>query len=89
MPTDPQTVGQYDTSDLIEVLREVEDIMTNVDYNDIVWAGDMNVERNSYFSTIMKSFVERTGFCPCGVITRLTLLTYTQTTNLWPRLTTF
>ena len=61
MPTDPQTVGQYDASELLEVLREVEDIMTNVDYNDIVWAGDMNVERNSYFSTIMKSFVERTG----------------------------
>ena len=62
MPTDPQTVGQYDASELLEVLREVEDIMANVDFN-YIWEGDWNwhAERNSYFSNIMKSFVERTG----------------------------
>ena len=36
MPTDPQTVGQYDAAELMEVLREVEDIMTNTDFNDVV-----------------------------------------------------
>ena len=61
MPTDPQTVGQYDAAELMEVLREVEDIMTNNDFNDVVWAGDLNwhVERNSHFSHIMKNFVDR------------------------------
>ena len=61
MPTDPHTVGQYDPSELLAVLREVEDIMTTVDYNDVVWAGDMNwhMERNTYFSKIMANFVER------------------------------
>ena len=61
MPTDPQTVGQYDAGDLVEVLQEVEDIIGNTQFNDLIWAGDMNwhVERNSHFSNIMKNFVEK------------------------------
>ena len=63
MPTDPQTVNNYDATELMGLLREVEEIITSEDYNDIVWAGDMNWEmtRKSQFSCIMKSFVEKIG----------------------------
>ena len=61
MPTDPQTVGQYDADELVEVLREVEDIINHTQFNDVIWAGDMNwhMERNSHFSKIMKAFIDR------------------------------
>ena len=62
MPTDPQTVGQYDADELMEVLREVEDIINHSQFNDVLWAGDMNwhMERNSHFSRIMKAFIDKT-----------------------------
>ena len=61
MPTDPQRVGQYDTSELMEVLKEVENILTNAEFDDVVWVGDLNwhMERNSFFSKTMKNFVDR------------------------------
>ena len=49
MPTDPQTVGQYDADELVEVLREVEDIINHTQFNDVIWAGDMNWQRISEF----------------------------------------
>ena len=63
MPTDPQTVNNYDATELMGLLREVEEIITSEDYNDIVWAGDMNWEmtRKFQFSCIMKSVVEKIG----------------------------
>ena len=61
LPTDPQTVVNYDPADLVDLLREVEDIMANTEFSDVVWAGDLNwdMQRNSTFSIIMKNFVSR------------------------------
>ena len=61
MPTDPQIVVEYDTTELLEILREVENIISNTRFNDIVWVGDLNwhMGRNSYFSSTMKNLVER------------------------------
>ena len=49
MPTDPQIVVEYDTTELLEILREVENIISNTRFNDIVWVGDLNCHmgRNS------------------------------------------
>ena len=52
LPTDPLTV-QFDDSELVEVLSEVETIMDSADFDDVLWNGDLNwhMARNSGFST--------------------------------------
>ena len=63
MPPDPQNIGQYDDSVLREVLAEVEGILANSLYDDVVWASDLNWDtgRNTHFSRTMANFVQRTG----------------------------
>ena len=63
LPTDPQLVGQYDDGVLREVLGEVEGILDNSSYDDVVWGSDLNWDmmRNTHFSRTMASFVEKTG----------------------------
>ena len=63
LPTDPQTTGAYDPSDLLELLREVEYIIESEKYTDVIWAGDLNwdTSRSSQFSVILKNFVEKIG----------------------------
>ena len=65
-PTDPQVVQNYDPSDLLDLLREVEVMLANNEFTDVVWAGDLNwdMSRNSQFSVIMKDFVSRLGVEP-------------------------
>ena len=60
-PTDPQIVQNYDPGELLELHGEVEDILTNTVYTDVVWAGDLNwdMTRNSQYSKIMKNFVDK------------------------------
>ena len=41
LPTDPLTV-QFDDSELLEVLHEVESTMDNAEFDDILWNGDLN-----------------------------------------------
>ena len=63
LPPDPQIIGQYDDSILREVLAEVETILDNSTYDDVVWGSDLNWDssRNTCFARTMSAFVERTG----------------------------
>ena len=62
LPTDPQRMN-YDDSELMEVLGEVETILSTVTYTDVLWTGDMNwdMKRVTQFSHTMHGFVERMG----------------------------
>ena len=62
-PTDPQRMANYDDTELLEVLGQVETIINSVAYNDVLWTGDINwdMRRNTEFSRIMHGFVERMG----------------------------
>ena len=66
LPPDPQIIGQYADSVLREVLAELESIMSNSTYDEVVWGSDLNwdITRNTCFSRTMTSFVERTGLLP-------------------------
>ena len=63
LPTDPQTVHKYDDTELMEVLKEIETILTSIAYKDVIWAGDLNwdMARGTAFSRIMKGFIQRMG----------------------------
>ena len=52
LPTDPQLVGQYDDEALREVLEEVEGVLANSSYDNVVWGSDLNwdMTRNTHFS---------------------------------------
>ena len=62
MPTDPQTI-QYDNQELLSVLSEIEKIMDTAGYDDVLWMGDFNwdKDRNSGFADTMENFVNRLG----------------------------
>ena len=62
LPTDLQTVD-FDESELLDVLNEVENIMDISHFNDIIWNGDLNwdVKRRTGFSTMMTNFVQKLG----------------------------
>ena len=63
MPTDPQTVNDFDESELVGVLSEIEMILDKSVFGDCVWAGDFNWhrERNTAFSRNMERFVSQIG----------------------------
>ena len=63
MPTDPLRINDYDDSDLREVLVEVEAILTDCSYTDIIWAGDLNwdMSRVTKFSRTMGAFMDGLG----------------------------
>ena len=42
LPTDPQTFGEYDDTELRGVLSEVENILNNNNFDDVVWGSDLN-----------------------------------------------
>ena len=58
LPTDPQTVN-FDEVELIDVLGEIETLMDETDFQDIIWNGDLNSDmgRNSGIARIMSNFV--------------------------------
>ena len=62
LPTDPRTIN-FDDGELLDVLNEVESIMDETNFDDIVWNGDLNwdMDRNTGFSILMNNFVERLG----------------------------
>ena len=62
LPTDPLTID-FDESELLGVLSEVESILDKTLFNDVIWNGDLNwdMSRRSGFSQIMKDFVEKLG----------------------------
>ena len=66
LPPDPQIIGEYDDSVLREVLAQVENILTNSSYDDVVWGSDLNwdLSRNTSFARTLSAFVERLGLVP-------------------------
>ena len=62
LPTDPLTVD-FDDAELLEVLGEIESILSTAKFDDVVWNGDLNFDpsRNSGFCRVMKSFLEKVG----------------------------
>ena len=61
-PTDPQTI-QYDDTELLEVLDEIEAILDNNDFDDCIIGGDLNFDnsRSSGFTSAVRSFLSRLG----------------------------
>ena len=61
-PTDPQTIN-FDDTELLELLHEVESIMDSQEFDHVLWNGDHNWDprRRSGFSTTVSTFLERLG----------------------------
>ena len=62
LPTDPLTFD-FDDSELIDILSEVETIIDETSFDGIIWNGDINwhMARKSGFSKEMRNFVDRLG----------------------------
>ena len=52
--------------ELQELLSEIESIVNNSDFTDIVWGSDLNwgMDRNTYFASRVREFVDRLGVIP-------------------------
>ena len=61
-PTDPQILN-YDESDLLSVLTEIEFILDTLAFDDCIIGGDLNYDpsRFSGFSNTVRNFMERLG----------------------------
>jgi hypothetical protein len=61
-PNDPRTI-QFNDEELLAVLKEVEDILDTCEFDDLLWAGDLNWDpsRESGFSLTIKRFLSRLG----------------------------
>ena len=61
-PTDPQIVN-FDDTELRGTLRDIEKIMDDTEYDDVILGGDLNWDssRDSGFSQTMRQFVIRIG----------------------------
>ena len=61
-PTDPQTVD-FDDTEVLEVLTEIEMIMDKTDFDDVILNGDLNwdIDRKTTFCNILSSFFEKIG----------------------------
>ena len=62
LPTDPLTVD-FDESELLDLLNEIELFMDNTNFHDVVWNGDLNwdMSRKSGFSIMLGEFVSKLG----------------------------
>ena len=62
LPTDPMLLN-YDDTELLETLAEVESVIINAKCSDILWSGDLNWDfsRNTKFSKTVKSFIDKVG----------------------------
>ena len=65
LPNDPLTAS-FDDTELSDVLAEVELIMDNNYFDDIIWNGDLNwdMSRNTGFSQTLDRFIKRIGLTP-------------------------
>ena len=59
-------IGEYDDTELQELLSEVESIITSCSFTDLVWGSDLNwgMERMTYFANRVKEFVNMLGIIP-------------------------
>ena len=62
LPTDPLTM-RFNDEELLEVLREVEDIMDRTEFDNVLWGGDLNWDplRDTGFSETMSRFMDKIG----------------------------
>ena len=62
-PTDPR-IQDYDYSDLLSTLYAINELIETEQYDDIVWAGDLNADfsRNSKFTSLIDDFVNEKSF---------------------------
>ena len=62
LPNDPLTV-EFNEDDLQLVLTEIEQILDNTQYDDVLWCGDLNWEmsRQTGFSVTVRTFLDRLG----------------------------
>ena len=62
LPNDPLTV-EFDEEELLEVLTEIEQILDNTQFDDVLWCGDLNWEmtRQTGFSVTVRTFLDRLG----------------------------
>ena len=65
-PTDPQNIGNYDDTDLLSCLTEVETILKNTSYSDVVWGSDINwdMSRNTKFAKTVSEFLKNMELVP-------------------------
>ena len=63
MPTDPQTQSM-DESEAISTLNEIEKIIQNNKFNDLLCAGDFNYDesRNTRLCSIVYEFLQKMDF---------------------------
>ena len=61
-PTDPQTTD-FDDTEVLEVLTEIEMIMDKTEFDDVILNGDLNwdIDRKTTFCNILSSFFEKIG----------------------------
>ena len=61
-PTDSQLVNSDDT-ELLNTLRDIEKVMDDTEYDDVIIGGDLNWDnrRDSGFSQVMRDFLSRIG----------------------------
>ena len=59
MPTDPQ-LQQIDESEILETLNEIDSIICNSTFNDVILGGDWNYDpnRNTRFCRIVDEFLD-------------------------------
>ena len=62
LPNDPLTV-EFNETELLVVLTEIEQILDSAHYDDVLWCGDLNWEmsRQTGFSLTVRSFLDRLG----------------------------
>ena len=62
IPTDHQTIN-YDGAELLDVVTEIENIVDNGDFDDLILGGDFNYDkrRNSGFVHAMDNFLQKIG----------------------------
>ena len=82
LPNDPQT-AEFDDSELIEVLGEIENIISTAKFDDIVWTGDLNYDptRNSGYCRVIKSFLDKFSLASLWDYHAVTHPMCTQTTS--------
>ena len=82
LPTDPMTVNDFYESELVSVLSEVEMILDKTMFDDCVWAGDLNWQKNTAFPRHMESLWSDWDCFQSGRNTQWSLSTSTQTIRL-------
>ena len=65
-PTDSK-IADFDESELLTTLSTIESVLDENEYDDVVWAGDINAEfsRNTHYTNVIQSFVVEKSLLKC------------------------